>query len=74
MQIEAKKKDKLGKPVWGPWMWMGDYQICRMENRAKGELKNDLELLHEDLKSGEYPYAELHDWALAARWAEFELR
>ena len=74
MQIEANRKNRDGKPVWGSWMWMGDYQICRMKNRAKGELKNDLESLHEGMKSGEYPYAELHDWALAARWAELELK
>lgn len=74
MQKEAKKKSKHSKPVWGPWMWMGDYQIFRLQERYKGELRNKLHTLHDEIKSGAYPYAELHDWAVAARWAELELR
>jgi CRISPR-associated protein Csm1 len=74
LQTEAKKNSRTGKPVWGPWMWMGDYQIHRMKMRSKGGVKDALEALHTELKSGDYPYADLHDWAIAARWAELELR
>jgi CRISPR-associated protein Csm1 len=74
MQVEAKKNKNSEKPIWGPWMWMGDYQLSRMIERAKGDLQHELKLLHEQLKSGKYPYADLNCWALAARWAELELR
>jgi len=74
MQAEAKKNSKSGKQVWGPWMWMGDYQLVRMIDHAKGDLKDELKSLHQQLKSGKYPYADLNNWALAARWAELDLR
>lgn len=74
-QLQVQKKHRGKKPIWGPWMWMGDYHLKRMQGRVKGDLKEKVKQiqvsLHEDPN---YPYANLNDWAKAARWAQLELR
>jgi len=63
------------KPVWGPWMWMGDYHLKRMEDRTKGSVKEKIKHLRESLHDpNSLPYENLHEWAKAARWAQLELR
>jgi hypothetical protein len=75
-QAKATKKRKDGKAVWGPWMWQAEYQLVRMIERAKKSpaLQSELQSLQEDFHRTTPPYADLHDWAKAARWAQLVLR
>jgi CRISPR-associated protein Csm1 len=72
IRIDAEKEREGEKPLWGRWMWMGDYHLKRMVERARAnpELKQTLETLREEMHKGKYPYENLHLWATAARWAE----
>jgi CRISPR-associated protein Csm1 len=75
LQMKAKQARDDNRPLWGPWMWMGDYQIQRMIQRAKSQpLRGSLQRLQQSLHAGTHPYARLDDWGTAARWAELELR
>ena len=76
MQTNAAKKRADKKAVWGPWMWMGDYQLFRMIDRAKSKpnLQAALTKLRDELHRSEPHYGNLHDWAKAARWAQLLVR
>ncbi|NSW52341.1 MAG: type III-A CRISPR-associated protein Cas10/Csm1 [Anaerolineae bacterium] len=76
-QTEASRSRKDGKAIWGPWMWLADYQLVRMADQVKKKspaLHTALVNLREDLHQTNPPYAELHIWAKGARWAQLELR
>jgi len=69
---EAKKADKKGRPVWGPWMWLGAYYFTRMAEKSKDPLKVELKRLRDDLDKNDYK--EIAQWGVAARWAQIEIR
>ncbi len=76
IRADVEKEREGEKPIWGRWMWMADYHLKRMAERAKAnpELKEMLKSLREKMHQGKYPYEALHHWAKAARWAELETR
>lgn len=61
------------RPLWGPWMWLGDYQLKRMVEQAKGkpELQAALQGIYAELSP---LYQSLPLWGKAARWAQLYLR
>lgn len=73
-QAEREEKGHQ-KPLWGPWMWRGDYQLFRMNERARNvELKQLYESLREQLHATDPAYAEIADWGKAARWTQLDIR
>jgi CRISPR-associated protein Csm1 len=60
------------KRVWGPWMWIGDYQLTRMIERTAGETQEKLKEIRKQLKDN--LYADILQWGKAARWAQLEIR
>jgi len=73
-QAEAARKKK-GKPVYGPWIWRGEYTLTRMierERKNRPELADALEKLKADLHKD--LYMKIEDYAAAARWAQLEIR
>jgi CRISPR-associated protein Csm1 len=72
---EADTAKRLkGRPVWGPWMWRGVYQLERMAEREKKnkELFKAIEDIRNDLSGNEY--RDIAQWGAAARWAQLWLR
>lgn len=61
------------RPLWGPWMWLGDYQLKRMVEQAKSKpgLQAALEEIYHELSP---LYRNLPLWGKAARWAQLYLR
>ncbi|GAP23047.1 type III-A CRISPR-associated protein Cas10/Csm1 [Leptolinea tardivitalis] len=73
-QAEDARKKK-GKPVYGPWIWRGEYTLTRMierERKSHPELADSLEKLKSDLHKD--MYMRIEDYAVAARWAQLEIR
>ena len=68
---EARKKHE-GKPVWGPWMWRGNYMITRLKDRENNERLEIIKSIDNDLKAS--MYANLQPWGVAARWAQLFVR
>ncbi len=70
--VQARKHED--KPVWGPWMWFGEYQFSRMTERAdkQPQLAAALKAVHQDLSP--FYYHTLNQWGIAARWAQIYLR
>lgn len=73
-QAAEKARKHKGKPVWGPWMWLGEYQFRRMLERAdkQSQLAAALNAVHQDLSPFYYPT--INQWGVAARWAQIYLR
>lgn len=70
--LDAEARRKHGRPVYGKWMWLGDYQFTRWIEKAREEdVKVDLTFIHDDLKPF---YKNIWDWGKAARWAQLFLR
>lgn len=71
---EQKRREERSndKRVWGPWMWIGDYQLTRMIERSSGELKEKLKHIHQQARGD--LYAGILQWGKAARWAQIYLR
>jgi CRISPR-associated protein Csm1 len=61
------------RPLWGPWMWLGDYQLKRMIEQAKSkpELQAALQGVYAELSP---LYRSLPLWGKAARWAQLYIR
>ncbi|GAP05374.1 MAG TPA: type III-A CRISPR-associated protein Cas10/Csm1 [Anaerolinea thermolimosa] len=61
------------RPLWGPWMWLGDYQLKRMIEQAKNkpDLRASLQEIYAELSP---LYHSLPLWGKAARWAQLYLR
>ena len=74
-QDEADKaKRSKGRPVWGPWMWLGAYQLTRMAKQAERNepLKDALLAIRDELSTNNY--GDIAQWGTAARWAQLWLR
>jgi len=71
-EMEENEINKKGKPIWGRWMWMGAYQLARMEERYQknADLKQRIATLREKLGI----FQNLDRWGAAARWAQLETR
>jgi len=74
-QVREKHAEKDEVPVWGRWMWMGDYHLTRAVERNKKRnpaLARQVAALQAELRQTEYQ--DLPQWGVAARWAQLELR
>lgn len=60
-----------GQHVWGRWIWMGMYQLTRMQERSK-ETAREIQAVSKELQEG--GYQNLDQWGLAARWTELHER
>jgi CRISPR-associated protein Csm1 len=71
-EMEENEIHKKGKPIWGRWMWMGAYQLARMEERYQKNtaLKEKIVTLRKKLGI----FQNLDVWGAAARWAQLETR
>lgn len=71
---QSKVQKKQGEPVlFGPWLWLGQYQLKRMEERLKeGDKKEFVKKLKTELHAS--GYQQIIAWAAAARWAQLETR
>ncbi len=69
---EDAGKDRLEKPLWGRWMWMGAYYLARMEERYKNDLvlRGKIAAIRQQL--GEFKNMET--WGAASRWAQLQIR
>ena len=67
------RRNRLGQeqPHWGPWAWHAAYYLARLAERHKAEAPRLLALRE---RFGEDGYRGMERLALAARWAELELR
>lgn len=73
-QKASQKKDQ---PVWGPWMWRGDYLLTRMVEREKKKESlsaQKIQAILDDLKTGKVLYQHIDRWGAAARWTQLLLR
>jgi len=74
-QSAAQEKKSKGRPVWGPWVWRGAYQLTRMAERyqrSKPELAAELLAIRDELALDNYQT--IQQWGAAARWAQLFLR
>jgi CRISPR-associated protein Csm1 len=77
-QFAAQEADEAkrmkGRPVWGPWLWLGPYQLTRMAKRQKNkpELEAAIKSLRDELEKNNY--GEINQWGAAARWTQLETR
>jgi CRISPR-associated protein Csm1 len=74
-QDEADTAKRLkGRPVWGPWMWHGAYQLTRMAKQAERNdtLSKALLAIRDELSANNY--GDIAQWGAAARWAQLWLR
>ncbi len=71
-QMEGEAVKEKDRPAWGRWMWLGAYQLARMEEHYKNapDLKEKIARLREKLGNFQY----LGTWGAAARWAQLETR
>jgi len=71
--MEAGQAKHAGRPVFGPWIWLGEYQFKRMAESAKNhpDLAAALDQIHQGLAPY---YQELGSWGAAARWAQLYTR
>ncbi|MGB9521577.1 MAG: type III-A CRISPR-associated protein Cas10/Csm1, partial [Anaerolineales bacterium] len=71
-EMEEEELKKKGRPVWGKWMWLGAYQLARMEERYKDKpiIKEKITHIREKLGT----FQNLTAWGIAARWAQLETR
>lgn len=70
-EAEAARRMK-GRPVWGPWIWKGAYQLTRMADRfqsQKPDLAEEIIQIRDEL--GADDYREINQWGAAARWVQF---
>lgn len=73
-RMDEEERARRGGPVYGRWMWLGDYQFTRMlkSTNNNAALEADLKQIHKSLKEGFYK--NIGDWGKAARWAQLILR
>jgi len=73
---EADERKRMGdRPVWGPWMWHGAYNLKRMVERYENkqpDLAEVIESIRDDLDKNEY--SDINQWGTAARWTQLETR
>lgn len=66
--------DQRPQPLWGPWNWLFEYQLARMQKmyEKQSETKKSLEALRKQMKEA---FHQRIEWVgLAARWAELRTR
>lgn len=71
----ARARRNKSRPVWGPWIWLGAYQLTRMAERfkrGKPELAEEIIRMRDEL--GADDYRAINQWGAAARWSQLELR
>lgn len=73
-QMESESRNKKHKLVWGPWMWMADYQLKRMSDRSKSTLHPLLEQLRSDVHDDLWQHQDMQQWGTAARWVQLTKR
>jgi CRISPR-associated protein Csm1 len=72
LAVDEQQHGKVkGHHVWGRWMWMGMYQLTRMQERNK-ELAQEIKSISDGLHDNQYQ--DIDQWGLAARWAELHGR
>jgi len=75
MQADKARKVK-DRPVWGPWMWKGDYTLTRMvereEKKKNGSAATEIKHMLKDLRDSLYQH--INQWGIAARWAQLSMR
>lgn len=64
---EQEHKKVKGLHVWGRWIWMGMYQLTRMRERHK-DSSSEIKFISDELNQNKYQ--DIHQWGVAARWAE----
>ncbi len=72
---QAQSGRSLGRPQWGPWMWLGAYQLARMAEQNKDKnpaLSAELLAIRDSLEKDRYQ--KIHYWGIAARWAQLLTR
>ncbi|CAG0994740.1 partial CRISPR system single-strand-specific deoxyribonuclease Cas10/Csm1 (subtype III-A), partial [Anaerolineae bacterium] len=73
-EADVARRSK-GRPVWGPWMWLGVYQLTRMaerEGKKNAPLRQELLAIRDELSANNY--GDIAQWGTAARWAQLWLR
>lgn len=74
LETKALEHSK-GRPVWGRWMWMGDYQLTRMAEqyqKRSPEVAAEIQSILKNLREG--MYRDIRTWGVAARWAQLWVR
>lgn len=72
LALEEDQHDrKNGRHVWGRWIWMGMYQLTRMQERYK-DFASDIQSIRDELKENQY--GQIDQWGTAARWTELKER
>jgi CRISPR-associated protein Csm1 len=72
---ETEGAKERGRPVWGPWLWRGPYQLTRMVERHtknKPQLAEAITQLRDVLNEDDY--GEIDQWGVAARWTQLYIR
>lgn len=72
-RMEADQARIKNRPVWGPWMWLGDYQFRRIieSQKSNPDLQNALEEIYKALSP---LYQNINAWGIAARWTQIYVR
>ena len=68
---ERQHERSRGRHVWGRWIWMGMYQLTRMQERNK-ELVTEIGAIRDGLQESDYQ--DIDQWGVAARWTELQTR
>ncbi|MDT8898619.1 type III-A CRISPR-associated protein Cas10/Csm1 [Thermanaerothrix sp. 4228-RoL] len=79
MDVRRRTGRDLGEnhrpqPLWGPWNWLFEYQLARLQRMYEEqlEIKSNLETLCQEMKEA---FHQRIEWvSLAARWAELKMR
>ncbi len=72
LALEERQHEKSkGRHVWGRWIWMGIYQLTRMQERNK-DLVKEIGAIRDGLQ--ENNYLDIHQWGVAARWTQLSTR
>lgn len=74
LQQLDSQREASGRKQFGRWIWMGEYQLFRMEERLKGNLAAADVIRKVRSQLRESYYSDLHQWAKAARWAQLAIR
>ncbi|MFZ5819554.1 MAG: type III-A CRISPR-associated protein Cas10/Csm1 [Chloroflexota bacterium] len=72
LALEAEQHRKVkGRHVWGRWIWMGMYQLTRMQERRK-DLVEEIKAISDELQDN--VYQNIDQWGVAARWTQLLTR
>lgn len=74
LQQLDSQREVSGRKQFGRWIWMGEYQLFRMEERLKGNRAAAEVIRKVRTQLRESYYSDLHQWAKAARWAQLAIR